>query len=189
MQETREICKNLNIEDVNETKLNKKQFKRLMKTATEAKNKQICDKLAEGKDKCSKIKEEEYGKKAYISEKKISDVRHWFRTRYRMQPFAANYSGDRKYAKTGWLCKCMQKKESDEHLRNDACSIHGDIRAKYGSLAEDKELVEFFKEILSKREQMEETTTAAGPVVQASSLGGQASLGPGGQLTVSTFEI
>ena len=72
-----------------------------------------------------------------------------------MQPFAANYSRDRKYAKTGCLCKCLQKKESEEHLMNETCKIYGDIRAKYGSLTEDQELVDFFKEILIRREEMD----------------------------------
>lgn len=171
-QESKEICKILNIEDVNETLLSKKEYIKLMKIAAADKNKQFCEKLSEGKEKCSKIKEEEYGKKGYISDKKISEVRHWFKTRYKMQPFASNYSRDKKYAKTEWLCKCKLYKESEEHLRDGTCQVYGSIRKKYGNQMNDEELVMFFKEILNRREEMEQETdetTADEPLVHASS--------------------
>ena len=142
--------------------------------AAENRNKEICEQQAEGKEKCSKIKKENYGKKKYISEKSISEARQYFKTRYRMQPFASNFSRDRQYAKSEWLCKCKQTKESEEHLRDGTCWVYGDIRRKYGNLENDDDLVSFFKEILSRREEMEQErqeTMADLPLVHASSLG------------------
>ena len=186
--EAEEICREFNIEDVNKTALNNKEYKKIINKAAKIKNEEIIKEQAKGKDKCNRIKEETYGKKEYISDKNISEVREWFKTRYKMQPFAANFSKNKHFAQTEWLCKCTLFRESEEHLRDGTCQTYGEIRKKYGNLENDADLVLFFKEILTRRQEMEDQemqemqemqkSSAARPLVHASSLEKeQASLG------------
>merc|ERR1719319_1721343 len=70
------------------------------------------------------------GKKSYMMSENITEVRKYFKTRTRMLPFAANYPGDRRFARTSWLCGCGSR--------------------------EDEELVQFFAKVLDRREQLGE---------------------------------
>ena len=71
-----------------------------------------------------------------------------FRTRFGMQPFAGNYSRDRRFARTGWLCRCQKEKE-EGHLLSGNCVMFGKVREKYDNLDDDENLVKFFNEILA----------------------------------------
>ena len=113
-------------------------------------------KQSEGKTKCERIRKEEYGKKPYLSDLILHNVRQMFRTRYGMLPFAGNYSKDARFARTNWLCRCGEAKEEESHLLSGKCDVYGEIRGKYGNFDDDKELVDFFKEILAKRDKLEE---------------------------------
>ena len=104
IKETKEICKALGIEDVNETMQNAKDYRNLVKIALKAKDKSINEELAKDKEKCKKIMKEGYGKKEYFANKKIKDVREIFQTRTGMLPFAGNYSKDKRFSKTDWRC-------------------------------------------------------------------------------------
>ena len=77
-------------------------------------------------------------------------------TRYGMHPFAGNYSKDRRFARTEWLCYCKKAREEESHLIAGNCEIYGEIRAKYDSLNNDMDLVNFFNEVLAKRQEIEE---------------------------------
>ena len=185
--EAKEICKTLKIEDVNQTVLGKKEFMKLVTLALQVKDKENILRKAEGKEKCKRIFDECYGKKAYISEAKVSDTRDIFKARFALLPFAGNYSHDRRFARTNWLCKCGSARELEDHLRSGQCEVYGDIRNKYDNLEEDMTLVRFFREVLERREELEEeeTMAAATPLLPASPpAGGQADLGSGDQLVV-----
>ena len=187
-QEAKEVCEKLRIEDVNQTKLGKKEYMKLVSLALQVKDKENITKQAEGKEKCLRISTECYGKKNYITEAKIGDVRNWFRTRFGLLPFAGNYSHDRRFARTAWLCKCGSSRELEDHLRSGQCTVYGDIRSKYGDLQDDSSLVEFFAEVLARREELEEEEeeeimAAAAPLLPASPpAGGPAYLGSGDHL-------
>ena len=73
-----------------------------------------------------------------------------------MMPFAGNYQRDQWFARTDWLCRCGQAKEEEGHLTSGNCEVYGDIRANYSDLNDDNQLVNFFKEILAKRDELEE---------------------------------
>ena len=77
-------------------------------------------------------------------------------TRYGMQPFAGNFSHDKRFARSQWLCRCREAREEEQHLLSGSCPVYGDIRATYGDLREDKDLVAFFGEVLERREELEE---------------------------------
>ena len=79
---------------------------------------------------------------------------------------------DRRFARTDWKCKCGAARELEEHLSSGLCSIYGGIRRKYGDLKDEATLVEFFQEVLARREEMEEEETmAAAPTSQSPSRG------------------
>ena len=154
-KETKEICNALNIEDVNETMQNTKDYRELVEFALKAKDKTINEELAKEKEKCKKIMKEGYGKKEYFAEKKIKDVREMFQTRTGMLPFAGNYSMDKRFSKTSWMCRCKNAKEEEKHIREE-CHLYEDIREKYDSkLHQDEELKEFFKDILKRRDEID----------------------------------
>ena len=79
-----------------------------------------------------------------------------FRTRFGMLPFAGNYSRDRRFARTEWLCRCLKAWEDESHLISGDCEVFGEIRTKYENLDDDENLVKFFNEILTKRDELDE---------------------------------
>ena len=81
----------------------------------------------EGKVKCERIFEEEYGRKDYIENNNIETVRDKYKARFAMFPFAGNFSNDRRFARTEWLCRCKREKEEESHLLSGNCEVYGDI--------------------------------------------------------------
>jgi hypothetical protein len=158
-KEAKVICQKLGIEDCNTanltTTLDKIHYKKLVKEAVIKKNESILRGLAEGKRKCLKIMNGKYGKKNYISESLIGDVRKWYRTRVGLLPFAGNYSHDRRFARTEWMCRCAEAKEDEPHLRSGECPAYSDILERYTNLDDDKELVEYFQEVLMRRDKID----------------------------------
>ena len=69
-------------------------------------------------------------------------------------PFAGNYPGDRRFASTGWLCRCGSR-EQEEHIRGGEYPVYSDIRREYDSLEEDEELVSFLTRVLDRRDQLD----------------------------------
>ena len=133
----------------------KGEFKILLNLACQAENEKILMKSAENRNKCVQILKEPCGKKKYMEEMKIDDVRKYFKAKTMMLPFAGNYSADRRYARSGWLCLCGEREE-EEHIRAGRCPLYRDIRAEYGDLQDTDSLVSFLTRVLSRREQVEE---------------------------------
>ena len=79
-----------------------------------------------------------------------------FRTRFGLQPFAGNYSNDKRFSRTNWLCRCRMAREEESHLLTGNCEIYGDIRKKYDNLDDDANLVKFFNEVLQMRDDLDE---------------------------------
>ena len=67
-------------------------------------------------------------------------------------PFAGNYPGDRRFASTGWLCRCGSR-EQEEHIRGGEYPVYSDIRREYDCLEEDEELESFLIRVLDRRDQ------------------------------------
>ena len=155
--ETKIICQNLNIEDCNETLLNKTKYSQIVTRALHIKNEQMLRLLAHGK--CERINREEYGKKEYISSKDIQSVRQHYRTRYGLLPFAGNYSHNKKYATTNYLCRCNENREDESHLTSGDCKVFGDLLDKFGDLSNDENLIKFFGEVLSRRDEIDKLDT------------------------------
>ena len=99
---------------------------------------------------------EDYGKKDYLLAKTIKGTRAHFKTRYKMSEFAGNFSHDKRFSKTNWLCRCQTSKESEAHLIEGKCQIYSSIRAKYSNLVNEEDLVAFFSDVLEERERLDE---------------------------------
>ena len=65
VKETSEICKTLGIEDVHSTKMQKNDYRKHITEACHIQNEKRLRKQMEGKLKCERIENEEYGKKEY----------------------------------------------------------------------------------------------------------------------------
>ena len=78
-QETKEICEKLNIEDCNETSQNKQSFRKSLLLACHAKNE---ERIMQGASevKCSRLFNENYGRKPYFQNQTIVQSRKWFKT-------------------------------------------------------------------------------------------------------------
>ena len=105
--------------------------------------------------KCQKIAEDSYGRKSYFDRKVPSQVRSYFATRVGMLAVAGNFRQDRRFARTSWLCRCGQERERERHL-TDTCPLYRDIRVQYSNLGEDDQLVDFFQQMLKRRDQLDE---------------------------------
>ena len=94
--------------------------------------------------------------KKHISDMNIHEVRELYKSRVGMQPFAGNYSGDRRFAKTNYLCRCGVAREEEKHLISGQCPMYADIWGKFHSFDDDKDLVQFFTEVLERRDQLDD---------------------------------
>ena len=78
----------------------------------------------------------------------------YFSTRTDMLAIAGNFSKDRRFQRTDWLCRCGHWEEQEHLLRH--CPLYDDIRSKYDELDSDESLVPFFQEVLDKRDKLYE---------------------------------
>ena len=99
---------------------------------------------------------EPYGRKKYIEGKIIQNVREQYRTRVGLQAFAGNYSHDKRFSKTQWICRCEDSIESEAHLTEGQCPVYGNLKEKYQNIDNDEDLIRLFNEILEMRETLEE---------------------------------
>ena len=64
-----------------------------------------------GKAKCERILRDRYDEKDYVTHGLHHRVRQQFATRVSMLPFAGNYSRDKRFLRTQWMCRCSQFRE------------------------------------------------------------------------------
>jgi hypothetical protein len=161
--ETSIICRSLNIEDCNTTFQDRSKYLEFIKVACNLENERRLRLLAVGK--CQRIVGEDYGKKEYISRKNIFSVRQQYRTRFGLENFAGNYSNDRRFASSEWLCRCKEAREEESHLTSGRCKVFGDLKERFGDLHNDDNLVQFFQEVLARRDELDrEQETCDGEV-------------------------
>jgi hypothetical protein len=154
-RETKLICEELGIEDCNTTCISKSKYKILLTEACHEKNKQLLISTATDV-KCSRIQKEEYGAAVYFKNTTIEDTRRWFKSRFGLQAFAGNFSHNKRFAKTDWLCRCKVSVEDEGHIVSGLCPVYGGLRTQFGDLGEDRNLVEFFTAVLDRRDELEE---------------------------------
>ena len=155
--ETVKICKELGIEDCNITEQNNVNYQKLKAVA--------CPKINEGnlrslaKGKCEILAFDEYGKKDYLLKKDIYNIQQEYRTTFSLQPFAGNYSNNKRYARSGWLCKCKMAREEEGHLLSGKCTVYGDLTQNFSDLTDIDSLVQFFNQVLERRDDLDRRDT------------------------------
>ena len=165
--ETKIICQELQIEDCNITILSKSVYRKIVIEACHVMNEKLL--LNQAKGKCDRLNYEKYGKKDYLKYKNIYNVRKQYRAGFGLEAFAGNYSHDKRYQKTSWLCLCQNSREEESHLLSGQCQVYGDLTDKYSNLTDDNQLVQLFSDILARREALETlgggdlTTVSANP--------------------------
>ena len=117
---------------------------------------------SKAKGKCARIIHEVYEKKEYLKNKNINKVRQQFCSRFGLQPFAGNYSGDNRFARSNWLCKCQVAREEELHIMSGKCTVYGDLPQKFGDLSNDENLVNLFTEVLARRDYLDNLETLVG---------------------------
>ena len=154
-QEAGKICEKLDIESCDVTSLSKDQFRKYVTQACHVKNEERLRDQAEGKQKCDRMRGEDYMKKSYVSDTKIEDVRNMYRTRYGLLAFAGNYSHAKKFEKTNFMCRCEEAREEERHIMSTDCPVYADIRQQFSNLNDDKELVKYFTLVLARRDELD----------------------------------
>ena len=104
-----------------------------------------------------------------ITNSKVVEVRNIFKAGVGMSEFADNFSKDKRFMRTNWLCRCGDKRESESHIRQE-CLVYEDIRNDYENLNDDTQLASFFAKVLERRDliddldegESEENTMVAG---------------------------
>ena len=152
--EAEHIAQELGVERVSDTKLSNKDYRCVVTEACHKYDEVMLREQMENKIKCAKILEDEYGRKTYFSKLLPGEVREYFSTRVMMLPLGGNFSKDNRFRRTGWLCLCGAREEQ-EHIRRD-CPKYDDIRKKYGDLTDDDSLVQFYREVLERRDKVRE---------------------------------
>ena len=101
--------------------------------------------------KMSKISAEDWGLKDYVKSGSLWSVRKTWEARSFMLHVAGNYSHNRKYEPTGWQCQActLQVREDQDHLGR--CQGYADLRQGL-DLDADEDLVEFFRQVMARRE-------------------------------------
>ena len=151
-----EICDWLGITSVHSTRMDKEDYRKVITKACHQLNEKRLRKQAIGKKKCLKIMSEPYGKKTYFNKKIISEVRQLYRARVGLLPFAGNYSHDVRFKRTDWLCRCGKAREEEQHLTSGKCETYRDIYERHKDLSNDEALLDFFQEILQRRDELDE---------------------------------
>ena len=154
-QECENICTHLKIEDVNTTEIDKNEFRKYVTKACHEENERRLREEMRTKDKCSRVREERYGRKDYFYLKTPNQTREMYATRLSMLPWAGNYGHDRRFARTEWLCRCGESVEHEQHLVT-SCPMYQDLRDKYDDMDDDSNLAAFFREALTRREAYDE---------------------------------
>ena len=117
-REATAICRELVIEDVNETKKGIKELSKVVKEAVRAMNEiQIKKEMGEEGDGMKKMKtmrKSPVSLKDYMRTGTLYSVRKTWEVRSYMLRVAGNYPGHRKYLATGWQCQaCLEQVRED----------------------------------------------------------------------------
>ena len=79
-----------------------------------------------------------------------------YRTRVKLHPFAGNYSHDRRFEKTQYLCWCLNAREEEHHLLSGTCPVYPDIYEQFTDFNSDENLVDFFNLVLARRDEIDD---------------------------------
>ena len=81
--------------------------------------------------------------------------RQMYRTRVMLQPFAGNYSHDRRFEKTQFMCRCLQARAGVPPAIRNMSSLFRHPE-KFADPLSDENLVEFFNMVLVRRDEIDD---------------------------------
>ena len=153
-REVREICKVLEIPDVNTLDMTKPELRRLLKKACERKDEEETRSDMEKMTKMEDVREEDCRLKPYMRELDLQSVRERFQVRITMNKLRANYKMDPRNKSEKWLCVgCESEVESNSHVME--CEEYSELRARMGDgLFTDKGMVDYFRDVMEYRRRM-----------------------------------
>ena len=159
VSETALICEQLGIENCNTADMSawtNKQYRKLIKEKCVVLDEARLREASKGLRKCERVMNESFGRKEYMKQKTVLEVRKQFYTRFGMQPFAGNFKHSKKFQGSEWKCRCGLALEEEAHLTGGNCPVYGDLRADYPDLGSDEQLLGFFTAVLERRGRLEE---------------------------------
>ena len=153
-QEAKLISEEFHVKDVTKEWKNeptKIKWKVLIKEASKKKTERdLKKKMAQGYSKIKDLSEESFERKGYLSEMNMSEARMFYKIRTKMVKAKMNFSSDYKNRATLWKCdSCCRSIDTQAHIK--ICPAYEHLR-EGKSLDCDKDLVQYFKEVLSIRE-------------------------------------
>ena len=153
VKESRDICRKLEIEDVNETPMMKKGYKKAIKEAARIFDDKELKKKMSDKKKLSNIIDDDCRLKNYFSDKSLHFVRDLFKIRTNMNKIRGNYKNDPNIVRSGIKCMaCGYNSEVNSHIVD--CFGYTDLRVGK-DLRIDKDMVNFFREVMVRRTTLE----------------------------------
>jgi len=166
------------VEDCNTAEVSNwsnKQYRALITAACKAKDEEELREAASSLRKCNRIMLDTYGRKEYMSNRSLQDARNMFYSRVQMQPFGGNFSKDKRFQRSNWLCACGEAREEEAHLVGGECPVYGDLREEFPDTMGDEQLVDFFTMVLERRKELEEEEEENTRVSATTSVAGSAS--------------
>ena len=104
--EAEHIASELCMARVGETDMSKKEYRQEVTKACHKYDEKYLRNQMRDKIKCEKILSKGYGRKEYFSKLLPGQVRDYFSTRVKMLPLAGNYSRNKRFIRSNWLCLC-----------------------------------------------------------------------------------
>ena len=154
IQKYQTLCSELKLP--NPKQVSKLSWKRIVKKAvTEANRMNLLEIIQTRYEKLNydDLKEETYEVKEYLKTMNLYDVRMKFAIRSKMvKKVAFNYSSDPKYSSQLWHCTHCDRMDSQTHILS--CDSYQYLRSGK-DLSSDKDLVTYFREVISLREKIE----------------------------------
>ena len=145
------ICEELGVEPVHMTKMKKERYKKTIKIACFKKDEENLRKQM--KSKCADIVNDEFEVQDYMKENSLKTIRDLFRIKIRMNHLKANFPNDPKNKRVGGMScvGCGSTAETNSHVA--VCNTYADLRVGR-DLNNDQDLVNFFKDVMARREAM-----------------------------------
>ena len=150
-QEAIDICETLGLPNIVHQEIPQRKWKKIVKDACITHYDEEIKHKMKSLSKTEEIKDQDFQRKKYLETDTVEDARLLFRIRTKMVECKGNFQNDPGYKRDKWQCdSCNLEVETQSHVMS--CPAYQDIRIGK-SLDQDKDLVEYFKEVLIIRNQ------------------------------------
>ena len=148
-RETRKLCQALGLPDIIKERISKTKWENLVRKAVLESHEEELRAEVGSKTKLEGIKDEDMKRKDYFKQKSLEDTRMLFRIRTRLIDLKANFKNKPAFSNDGWVGDgCKKEVETSGHVMS--CQAYELVR-QGKDLSCDKDLVQFFKEVMKIR--------------------------------------